>query len=1454
MKLRNRLVSLLLVWAMFIPMLPISGVFDVNAAEVKASEIVTDSVITVESTYAMPGETVSVDITIAKNPGILGMTLKLTYDESVATLTKVENGEALYAMTFTPPKDLKSGCNLPWDAEDVALEDIKDGVIATLTFKISENAVPNDLMNISLSYINGAIIDKDMNPLKITTVSGCVSILNYKPGDLNDNGIVDTTDVVLLRRYIAGGYGVTVNEAAADVNDDGVLNTTDVVYIRRFIAGGYNIKLEPSTPKCSHNMSATAAKAATCVSEGNVAYWQCTLCGKYFEDAQGIEVITIENTVLPVDKNNHADIVIIPAKAPTETEWGNEQGSECKACDTIVVYPTEIQPLGESKYHIEYDLDNNLTGQDEYIKNWLLNNQLSNPNPSTASKDKQLNLVRFGVDGYPEIPGYTFVGWYDSVGNPISSIPAGTEGTVYIQAKWQPLEYSITLYKNKNKLENEKTVKTYTVDKGYTLNPIEWNHYLFVAWTDLKGNVVYEIKPGTTGDIELVANWTSERNQTIPEQNINKPLLVYEDTENGQYFFTYKVGTIINVPLYTIKDFGNTMGSGISVKYSDSTTGVITKQQADSISNMISNATTESGSWTLSEEWNEKTSISENHTNEVSKEIVSSASENRNTTGSWNISSYNEGKTESVLGTETSAKVEASLKGSAGVGPYKVEAGVSSELGSTVTTNDSSMRYWNTNDSYSSSYNNSSSSSFTNALKEAIINEIGSSQEKGHNVLNSSSTEVGKSSKEERAYVSELTISTGTTTASAIEFTSNANTPRGWYRYVAAGTVHVYAVVGYDVATSTYYIYTYNVLDDEVKGFLDYSTVEGYDDYQNGVLPFEIPMYVNNYLDERLAESAGLKINADGKVYDYDGSSASKTVVIPDYHVIDNLDGTYSAVKVTGFLSNVFKENTDIETVVLGKYITSISDSAFEGCKNLKNVVEQNVTSIGKNAFKGCTLLQKYVISEKITYVGENAFSGVNEIEGRASTKAVAEALAISGANNILLDISPILKNNDEESQSNISLKVGNINSIEVRGFRKEYIGFNIESNAETTILNGITVPQCTQTVPLRINSENLVLTNVNVTSYSTAMLLTSEKTVIQLNGKTQLQSTNEKTIISKSVDLTAESYGELYVVGNIFVFGKLTNKQLMTCGEIDDTLTKTEFENLCEAALVNSYTISWNTGVGYSITVTRTESPNAGAALGILNIGSKIYYGDKLKITYTADKGYSLSSQGSTSILVTGEVNSASVYASATLNSYTYDVVYVSSNGTPLGKETATAQYGTTKTLSAKTVPGYVTPANQSIVWNETSKTITFVYSPAAVSTYQKSGTVGKAPDINYSVKVEYRNRTATSVEIRVVWTSTIIAYNYTVYGQKFNATCNSVSTGAIQVAAFNAWKTATSSNRSSTGTSSWLTIPLSTTDATELDLTVYYYQTNSNNTDMTKHYGASGVNTTLKAYIPAY
>jgi uncharacterized repeat protein (TIGR02543 family) len=265
----------------------------------------------------------------------------------------------------------------------------------------------------------------------------------------------------------------------------------------------------------------------------------------------------------------------------------------------------------------------------------------------------------------------------------------------------------------------------------------------------------------------------------------------------------------------------------------------------------------------------------------------------------------------------------------------------------------------------------------------------------------------------------------------------------------------------------------------------------------------------------------------------------------------------------------------------------------------------------------------------------------------------------------------------------------------------------------------------------------------------------------------------------------------------------------------------------------VNSYTVSWSTGTGYSITVKRTSSPNAGASTGNLSSGATVYYGDVLSVTYTPSTGYSIATHGSTSITVTSNVGSSTIYATASTNSYTYNIVYKSVNGTSLGSTTITKPWGSTATVSAPAKTGYNTPASQTVTWNATSKTITFNYTPTSVSTSQQvangwfwQGNYSTS-GIQYSVKAEYRNRTSSNVQVRLVWTQSIknAAFGYNQY---FNSTIGGVSTGNVKIASTTTWPYYGSNGPWHTGSvtveSPWITVSASAT-STSLSISTSFW-----------------------------
>ncbi|MBQ3755110.1 MAG: InlB B-repeat-containing protein, partial [Clostridia bacterium] len=93
----------------------------------------------------------------------------------------------------------------------------------------------------------------------------------------------------------------------------------------------------------AHSLEAIGAKAATCTAKGNIAYWHCSDCDKYFSDENGEHEITLESTVL--EKIAHT-LVYDPAVPATCTESGLTAGSHCSVCGTVLISQEVVPALG----------------------------------------------------------------------------------------------------------------------------------------------------------------------------------------------------------------------------------------------------------------------------------------------------------------------------------------------------------------------------------------------------------------------------------------------------------------------------------------------------------------------------------------------------------------------------------------------------------------------------------------------------------------------------------------------------------------------------------------------------------------------------------------------------------------------------------------------------------------------------------------------------------------------------------------------------------------------------------------------------------------------------------------------------------------------------------------------------------------------------------------------------
>ena len=65
-------------------------------------------------------------------------------------------------------------------------------------------------------------------------------------------------------------------------------------------------------PAAGHMMTEHPYKAATCTDDGNVAYWYCNVCEKYFSDAEGANSIRENQIGIPATGHSYTETVVTP--------------------------------------------------------------------------------------------------------------------------------------------------------------------------------------------------------------------------------------------------------------------------------------------------------------------------------------------------------------------------------------------------------------------------------------------------------------------------------------------------------------------------------------------------------------------------------------------------------------------------------------------------------------------------------------------------------------------------------------------------------------------------------------------------------------------------------------------------------------------------------------------------------------------------------------------------------------------------------------------------------------------------------------------------------------------------------------------------------------------------------------------------------------------------------------
>lgn len=1212
--------------------------------------------LTVSNEVSMPGETVKVNVDINNNPGISSLKIDIEYDE-VLTLQKIEFNTAFGAFVTAPePYTNPQSINLISPLSEINV----NGTLATLTFLVSEDTQDGHIANITVTYDEDNIFDGDFNTIQMNVENGSVSVYEGLPGDINGDGKVNNQDAILLFRYVAG-WNVAVVQKALDTTGDGKINNQDAIQLFRYVAG-WNVEIFIGQV-CVHDLVAVAEKAPTCTEDGNTLYWHCTKCGKYYKDAKAANTISLANTV--VKATGHIE-EIIPAVPPTDKSEGNEEGVKCSVCGTILVEPTPIPPLEKKEHNIIYNLTNN----DSYLES--IKDTIENPNPARFSEYEEVVLKDASVTGY------NFEGWYDGTGsnaNRVTKIEKNTTEDVKLFARWKVSEnstYTVHFVSDGAAFDityngNKVSSVTKPMNEKFVIPDGEMYGYIFLCWTDSRGNIVESIEPGSRGDITLSAHWTSMRNQTRPVKELGAPVIL-EDDKDSIIYFIYEIGDIVNVPLEVIEDFGNVDALDREARTVKSKT--VTAKTATTVAEAVSNVTTKSALITLSDEWNDGLSISKEQASGITQTDIDTISERVENGSQWNISSshggstaytkntgssqsqshlsttasidseniydkdYEEHEDSEDVKTGTSSKTSVEKRQDFNIG---LEAGYSTkisakvpvpgaELGGEVgltsginvgysngrTTYDEDGKYedkvetkynrtedlkitetntvksagtedyseshsytdiseaetanWNSSKGYSKSNNVINEGSISKAISQAINEKFGYYSTSDHKNGKSETQSTLDSSENKREYSStvEYSIEERDENMTASKVYKNY---AGYHRLVEGGTVHVFAVVGYDIATGSYFINTYNILDSKTTPFYDYSNSDpNYKDRENGILPFEIPYAVNKYVASMVARTDGLEIDTEtGIITNYEGTADN--VLIPNYISVDNGDGTKSAVKVVGISANAFNGKA-VKTVMLSEYITEIPDGAFKNCTSLETVIAPSVTSIGKEAFAGCTSLKKFQISAVVTSIGKDAFQDVPEIEVYAAKPDVVKSVAECGAVKISIYLESMV---GELSDCEI-VTADQTKYFAFYGAGKTFENVCIESKADETIINRATFNSDSDIV-LNICSDAVTLSSVTVNAEGIALLLSNDITAVTLDKNSKLYSNTGNTLVTKEVSFT-KTYGIssiLTVTGKMLICGNVdfTGGNLINATDGKKEITLTDFENIIKTKTV---------------------------------------------------------------------------------------------------------------------------------------------------------------------------------------------------------------------------------------------------------------------------------------------
>lgn len=194
-----------------------------------------------EAAYSMSsgrgrvGDTVSVAVSVKRNPGIAGFRHTLRFDPTALKFISAESCDVLPPDNFVVNEEQAGSgqITLVWfNPADIEA----DGELYTLTFEILDGAAAGT-SDVSLSFEEKDNQNAAGEYVFFQVTSGAVEIVDYILGDLTGDKALGMKDVLLLAQVVSGqDIELTVNQQlAADVNEDSEIDLSDVILLSQWL-------------------------------------------------------------------------------------------------------------------------------------------------------------------------------------------------------------------------------------------------------------------------------------------------------------------------------------------------------------------------------------------------------------------------------------------------------------------------------------------------------------------------------------------------------------------------------------------------------------------------------------------------------------------------------------------------------------------------------------------------------------------------------------------------------------------------------------------------------------------------------------------------------------------------------------------------------------------------------------------------------------------------------------------------------------------------------------------------------------------------------------------------------------------------------------------------------------------------------------------------------------------